>query len=252
MSSINVLIYVDVISNKQSIFSSQIRTPSFPINWPSLVSTARSPIILWRLWSHKPSHKHDSNKYQSKAFLICDHKSDETRSVTHVNKAYLVWLMFWVLSNQHYQHRASSPTNAVFQNCGVCGQEFPSFPSPSPVILFFLLSSQLSRQTYAETLATQANLFDILVPFIGKTAEAEELINHSHLMVTSISIGLFFCFCSHCQQSGSHGIISKQSNKQKWKRKDDVLFAILEVKKAIIGYGKIPKISPSKYKPLQI
>ena len=136
MSSINVLIYVDVISNKQSIFSSQIHTPSFPINWPSLVSTARSPIILWRLWSHKPSHKHDSNKYQSKAFVICDHKSDETRSVTHVNKAYLVWLMFWVLSNHHYQHRASSPTNAVFQNCGVCGQEFPSFPSPSPVILF--------------------------------------------------------------------------------------------------------------------
>ena len=137
MSSINVLIYVDVISNKHSIFSSQIRTPSFPINWPSLVSTARSPIILWRLWSHKPSHKHDSNKYQSKAFVICDHKSDETRSVTHVNKAYLVWLVFWVLSNQHYQHCASSPTNAVFQNCGVCEQEFPSFPSPSPVILFF-------------------------------------------------------------------------------------------------------------------
>ena len=102
VSSTDVLIYVDVISNKQSIFSSQIRTPSFSINWPSLVSTARSPIILWRLWSHKPSHKHDSNKYQSKAFVICDHKSDETRSVTLVNKAYLVWLMFQVLSNQHY------------------------------------------------------------------------------------------------------------------------------------------------------
>ena len=26
----------------------------------------------------------------SKAFVICDHKSDETRSVTLVNKAYLV------------------------------------------------------------------------------------------------------------------------------------------------------------------
>ena len=48
VSSTDVLIYVAVISNKlkQSIFSSQIRTPSFPINWPSLVSTARSPIIL--------------------------------------------------------------------------------------------------------------------------------------------------------------------------------------------------------------
>ena len=41
----------DVVSNKdsckQSILSGQIRTPSFAINWPSLVSTARSPIILW-------------------------------------------------------------------------------------------------------------------------------------------------------------------------------------------------------------
>ena len=160
MSSTDVLIYVDVISNKQSIFSSQICTPSFPINWPSLVSTARSPIILWRLWSHKPSHKHDSNKYQSKAFVICDHKSDETRSVTHVNKVYLVWLMFRVLSNQHYQHRTNqklrSWANAVFQNCGVCGQAFPSFPFPLPRHSFFLLSSQLSRQTRAETLATQA------------------------------------------------------------------------------------------------
>ena len=157
MSSTDVLIYVDVISNKQSIFSSQIRTPSFPINCPSLVSTARSPNILWRLWSHKPLHKHDSNKYQSKAFLICDHKSDATISVTLVNKAYLVWLMFRVLSNQHYQHRTNQKLRswAVFQNRGVCLQAFPSFPSPSPVIPFFLLSSQLSRLTRGETLATQ-------------------------------------------------------------------------------------------------
>ena len=117
----------------------------FPINWPSLVSTAQSPNILWRLWSHKPLHKHDSNKYQSKAFVICDHKSDETRSVTHENKAYLVWLMFRMLSNQHYPHRANqklrSWANAVFQNRGVCGQAFPSFPSPSrsPAIPFFAL-----------------------------------------------------------------------------------------------------------------
>ena len=162
MSSTNVLIYVDVISNKQPFFSSQIRTPSFPINWPSLVSTAWSPIILWRLWSHKPSHKHDSNKYQSKAFVICDHKSDETRSVTLVNKAYLVWLMFRVLSNQHYQHRTNQKlrlwANAVFQNRGVCGQAFPSFPSPSPVILFFCSRPNFSRRPGAEMLATQATL----------------------------------------------------------------------------------------------
>ena len=43
---------------------------------------------------------------------------------------------------------------------GGMGEEetsFPSFPSPSPVIPFFKLSSQLSRQTGAETLATPAS-----------------------------------------------------------------------------------------------
>ena len=128
-----------------------------------IVSTARSPIILWRLWYHKPSHKHDSNKYQSKTFVICDHKSDETRSVTHVSKAYLVWLMFWVLSNQHYQHRTNqklrSWTNAVFQNREVCGQAFPSFPSPSPVIPFFFCSlpnflDELARKRLLRRLQT--------------------------------------------------------------------------------------------------
>ena len=124
-------------------FSSQIRTLSYSINWPSLVSTARSPVILWRLWSHKPSHKQDSNK------VICDHKSDETRSVTHENKAYLVWFMFRMISNQHYPHRANqklrSWANAIFQNRGLCGQAVPSFPSPSPII--HVLLSQLSRWT---------------------------------------------------------------------------------------------------------
>ena len=41
-------------------------------------------------------------------------------------------------------------------NRGVCGQAVPSLPSPSPFIPFFLLSSQFSRRTRAEPLATQA------------------------------------------------------------------------------------------------
>ena len=109
-------------------------------------------ISNYTLKTHKPSHKHDSNKYQSKAFVICDHKSDETRSVMHENKTYLVWLMFRMLSNQNYPLRANqnlrSWANGVFQNRGVCGQAVPSFPSPSPVIqFFFLLLSRLSRRT---------------------------------------------------------------------------------------------------------
>ena len=145
MSSTDVLIYVDVISNKQSIFSNQIRTPSSPINWLSLVSTGRSPIILWRDSDLIMINlrRHDSNKYQTKAFVICD--------ATHVNKTYLVWLMYWLLFNQHYQHRTNqkprSWANAVFQNRGVCGQAFPFLSSPSPVIPFFALVPTFSTNS---------------------------------------------------------------------------------------------------------
>ena len=53
------VVYIDVISNKQSIFSSLIHMLSFPTNWPSLVSTTWSSYFLKGLRSDKPSHKHD-------------------------------------------------------------------------------------------------------------------------------------------------------------------------------------------------
>ena len=71
--------------------------------------------------------------------------------------------MFRVLSNQHYQHRANqklrSWANAVFQNRGVCGQAFPSLPSPSPVIPFFFCSrpnvlDELARKRLLRRLLT--------------------------------------------------------------------------------------------------
>ena len=110
---------------------------------------------LKELWSHKPSHKHDSNKYQSKAFVICDHKSDETRSVTHVNKVCLVWLMFRVLSNSTAPIRNSFPKSWGLR----ASVYFFSLPLPCHSFSFFLLSSQLYWRTRAETLVTQAKRF---------------------------------------------------------------------------------------------
>ena len=46
------------------------------------------------------------------------------------------------------EKRKRLPANpTILENSGVCGQAVPSFPSPSPVIHFFLLLSQLSRRT---------------------------------------------------------------------------------------------------------
>ena len=81
-----------------------------------------------------------------------------------VNETYLVWLMFQVLSNQHYPHRTNqtlrSWANAVFQNRGVCGQVFPPLLSPSPVISFFFFFA-LVRTFSTVTLATQASQFQL-------------------------------------------------------------------------------------------
>ena len=110
--------------------------------------------------------RHDSNKYQTKAFVICDHKSHQTRSATYVNKTYLVWLMYWLLFNQHYQDRINqkprSWTNAVFQNRGVCGQAFPSLPSSSPVIPFFC-----SRPNFLDKLARKRLPHRVRGPSLG-------------------------------------------------------------------------------------
>ena len=72
-----------------------------------------------------------------------------------------------MLSNQHYQHRTNqklrSWANAVFQNRGVCGQAFPSFPSPSPVIPFFgsrpnFLDKLARKRLLRRLAATQARI----------------------------------------------------------------------------------------------
>ena len=67
-----------------------------------------SSCTLKGLRSNTPLHKHNSDTYELKAFVICDRKSDQTRSATRVNQTYLVWLMYWLLFNQYYQHSHQS------------------------------------------------------------------------------------------------------------------------------------------------
>ena len=83
--------------------------------------------------------------------------------------------MFRVPSNQHYQHRTNqklrSWTNAVFQTRGVCGQAFPSFPSPLPRHFFFFFAlfptflDELARKRFIQRL-TYLLLFLLMVIFI--------------------------------------------------------------------------------------
>ena len=68
--------------------------------------------------------------------------------------------------------------NAVSQNRGVCGQAFPSFPSPSAVIPFFRCRPNFSRRTRAETHATQARSIYVL---------------WSRSVILSLSFSSFFC-----------------------------------------------------------
>ena len=72
MSSTDVLIYVDVISNKQSIFFQSDTNAVIPNKLAfTNLHCSISSYILKGLSSNKPSHKHDSNKYLSKR-SICN------------------------------------------------------------------------------------------------------------------------------------------------------------------------------------
>ena len=87
--------FTGILSPTNSPFFQSDTYAVIPNKLPSLVSTADRQLYFWSkgLRSDKPSHKHHTNKYQTKAFVICDHNSDQKRSATHVSKTYLVWLM---------------------------------------------------------------------------------------------------------------------------------------------------------------
>ena len=62
------------------------------------------------------------------------------------------WLIMSSLRSKRFQSSYCAKVRARAKK----KKKVPSFPSPSPVIPLFLLSSQLSRRTREETLATQA------------------------------------------------------------------------------------------------
>ena len=170
------------IKYKQSIFF-QSDPHTVIANKSVFTSVHSSNYTLKGLRSDKPWHKHDSNKCQSKGFLICDHRSDQIRSAMSVNKTYLVWSMYWLLFNQYYQHRTNQK---LFKIVGL--QASVSFsPLPLPRSSVFLPPFQLSQWTHVETLATQVNLFYLISPqlllmFSGKKVKA---LAHLLMLVTA-------------------------------------------------------------------
>ena len=93
---------------------------------------------------------------RSKEFVIWDYKSawDQTRFAMHLNKTYLVWLMYWLLFNQHYQHHTNQKLH-LWANIIEFAHKCFLLSHPLPCHSFFLPSSQLSQRTRIETLATQ-------------------------------------------------------------------------------------------------
>ena len=87
MSSTDVPIYVDVISNKFIFHFFQSDNHAVIPN--KLAFTSLHCSISFYTFDRRDSDlinlraNIDSNKYQTKAFVVYDHKSDQTRSTTH-------------------------------------------------------------------------------------------------------------------------------------------------------------------------
>ena len=137
VSSTDVLVHVDVISNKKSIFSSQIRTviSNIKLAFTSLHCSISNYTLDRRLSDPILTHR------QSICNLRPQIRSDP-RFATHVNKTCLVWLMFWLLF-------IDTTSTAPIKSCvrgrtqfskivGFAGKRF--LLSPPPSFLFFFAS----------------------------------------------------------------------------------------------------------------
>ena len=127
-------------------FSSQIWMLSFPINWPSLVSTARSQVILWRDSDQINLRTNTIQiKYNSEAFVIWNHKSDQTRSMTYINKAWFDWCIdcYLIKTTSTSQFRSCvCGWMQFFTLVGFAGKLF-LLPPPPPFLFFALVPTIL-------------------------------------------------------------------------------------------------------------
>ena len=131
-----------------------------PTNSPFFQSDLHAVVCNKFAITDKPLHKHDSNKYQSKAFFICNQRSFQTRFVTYVNKTCWVWVMYWSLL---INSTSTAPIRSCvrgqtqfFKMVGFLRQTFPSLPPPPhPSFLFFALVPTFSMN-WCKTLAMQA------------------------------------------------------------------------------------------------
>ena len=119
-----------------------------PTNGPFFQSDPHAVICNKFAITDKPLHKHDSNKYQSKAFVICNQRSVQTRFVVYVNKTY--WSLLINSTSTAPIRSCVHGWTQFFKIVGFLRQTFPSLP---PTHHFsFLLLSQLSRWIRAKRL----------------------------------------------------------------------------------------------------
>ena len=129
---------------------SQIHTPSLPINWPSLVSTARSPVILWRYSDliNLRTNTIQINIRPKHLYVRSDQFCDERKQ-----KAYLVWEMYWLL------YLINTTSTAPIRSCirgrtqffkivGFAGKRFLLSPPPPPLRRLLGKESGSRKQVY--------------------------------------------------------------------------------------------------------
>ena len=132
-----------------TLILSQTISPFSPSDLPAVIpsklvfTSLHCSISSWPLKglrSDKPSNKHDSNRYQPKAYLIYNQRSDQTRSAARVNKNF-DWCTDRYLINTTgtHQKEAAFLRERRFTKswCLRASVSFSLLPLPSPIVPIF-------------------------------------------------------------------------------------------------------------------